>query len=253
MKSFIGGFFLFSLFLVGCRSTKVTNTQGTADSSLGTKEILSNHVHSFPTFETLVGTLDVSFDNGRKQQNLPLSFRMKKNETIWLSAPLGIAKALITKDKVRFYNKLDATYFEGDYSILEKYVGIPLGFKQVENMLMGQLIFEDEQASIGIEGEYYDGKIDKEPLLIRFCLNPNLRMESFSVEQDLPKRSLVATYSYYQQVDQQFFPRKLTLQGKEEGGQELMLSLIYTSLQRNVAVKFPYSVPSGYQPLTLRP
>ncbi|RKW07459.1 MAG: DUF4292 domain-containing protein [Capnocytophaga sp.] len=253
MKSPISYVLLLLLLMGSCRTSKVTPTQGTNKGMLKEAGILERHQHAFPDFETLTGSLMVTYSKEGKGQSVILSFRMKKGEAIWLSAPLGLAKALITKDKVQFYNKLNGTYFEGDYSILEKYVGIPLGFKQVENMLMGQLIFEDEQASIGIEGEYYDGKIDKEPLLIRFCLNPNLRMESFSVEQDLPKRSLVATYSYYQQVDQQFFPRKLTLQGKEEGGQELMLSLIYTSLQRNVAVKFPYSVPSGYQPLTLRP
>ena len=253
MKSPISYVLLLLLLMGSCRTSKVTPTQGTNKGTLKEAGILERHQHAFPDFETLTGSLMVTYSKEGKGQSVILSFRMKKGEAIWLSAPLGLAKALITKDKVQFYNKLDGTYFEGDYRILEKYVGIPLGFKQLENLLMGQLIFEEEQATIGIEGEYYDGKIDKDHLLIRFCLNPDLRMESFSVEQDSPNRSLVATYSYYQQVDQQFFPRKLILQGSEEGGQELMLSLIYTSIQRNVAVKFPYTVPAGFQPLTLQP
>ena len=249
MKSFIGGFFLFSLFLVGCRSTKVTNTQGTADSSLGTKEILSNHVHSFPTFETLVGTLDVSFDNGRKQQNLPLSFRMKKNETIWLSAPLGIAKALITKDKVRFYNKLDATYFEGDYSISQQYLGVSFTFEMLQNLLMGQLILKSRHTEIEPVHEKYKGKLSAEHLEVAFELNSKFRMETTELLQESENRSLQASYTY-QSLDDQLFPLIISLLARQEE-KVTKLTLQFNNLQKNTPVRFPYNVPTGYQPLTL--
>ena len=256
MKSLLAYITLLAVLLTSCRTTKVTNTQGVADSRLKTKEILEKHQESFPAFETLAGTLTVSYSKtGEGGQTIPLSFRMKKGETIWLSAPLGMAKALITKDKVQFYNKLNSTYFEGDYSISEKYLGIRLDFEQLENLLMGQLLFDDQQTTLTPAGESYEGKLQKGDLDLSFSLNPAFRVESLMAVQMAPaheKRSLLATYTY-QTVEGQLFPLSLLLIGGQVVAEEVEVRLQLTGLQRNVAVKFPYSVPSGYQPLTLQP
>jgi hypothetical protein len=53
-------------------------------------------------------------------------------------------------------------------------------------------------------------------------------------------------------VEGQLFPLSLLLLGSQ-GAEQEELRLQFSALQRNVAVRFPYSVPSGYQPLTLRP
>ena len=255
MKSLFSYIFLLAVLFTGCRTAKVTNTQGVADTSLRGKEILEKHQETFPAFETLAGTLTVSYSKaGKIGQTIPLSFRMKKGETIWLSAPLGMAKALITKDKVQFYNKLDNTYFEGDYTISEKYLGVHLGFEALENLLLGQLLFRDRHTTLTPEGELYKGALKKDALDLSFFLNAAFRMDSLLIVQEektQQERSLSAAYTY-QTVEGQLFPLSLLLQGSQ-GGEQVQLSLQFSALQRNVAVRFPYSVPSGYQPLTLRP
>ncbi len=45
---------------------------------------------------------------------------------IWLSAKLGLARMMITPESVRFYNKLDNEYFDGDYKLLSDFVGVDL-------------------------------------------------------------------------------------------------------------------------------
>ena len=255
MKSLFSYIFLLAVLFTGCRTAKVTNTQGVADTSLRGKEILEKHQETFPAFETLAGTLTVTYSKaGKIGQAIPLSFRMKKGETIWLSAPLGMAKALITKDKVQFYNKLDNTYFEGDYSISEKYLGVHLGFEALENLLLGQLLFRDRHTTLAPDGERYKGELKKDALDLSFFLNTAFRMDSLLIVQEektQQERSLSAAYTY-QTVEGQLFPLSLLLQGSQ-GGEQVQLSLQFSALQRNVAVRFPYSVPSGYQPLTLRP
>ena len=249
MKSLFSYIFLLAVLFTGCRTAKVTDT------SLRGKEILEKHQETFPAFETLAGTLTVTYSRvGKIGQAIPLSFRMKKGETIWLSAPLGMAKALITKDKVQFYNKLDNTYFEGDYTISEKYLGVHLGFEALENLLLGQLLFRDRHTTLTPEGELYKGALKKDALDLSFFLNAAFRMDSLLIVQEektQQERSLSAAYTY-QTVEGQLFPLSLLLQGSQ-GGEQVQLSLQFSALQRNVAVRFPYSVPSGYQPLTLRP
>ena len=255
MKSFISYTLLFLLLMGGCRTSKVTNTQGTADSRLKTKEILEKHQETFPAFETLVGTLTVSYSKvGKIGQAIPLSFRMKKGEAIWLSAPLGMAKALITKDKVQFYNKLDNTYFEGDYTISEKYLGVHLGFEALENLLLGQLLFRDRHTTFAPDGDRYKGELKRDGLDLSFFLNAAFRMDNLLIVQEKQteqERSLSAAYTY-QMVEGQLFPLSLLLQGSQ-GGEQVQLNLQLSSLQRNVSVKFPYTVPAGFQPLTLQP
>ena len=255
MKSLFSYIFLLAVLFTVSRTAKVTNTQGVADTSLRGKEILEKHQETFPAFETLAGTLTVTYSKaGKIGQAIPLSFRMKKGETIWLSAPLGMAKALITKDKVQFYNKLDNTYFEGDYTISEKYLGVHLGFEALENLLLGQLLFRDRHTTLAPDGERYKGELKRDALDLSFFLNTAFRMDSLLIVQEektQQERSLSAAYTY-QTVEGQLFPLSLLLQGSQ-GGEQVQLSLQFSALQRNVAVRFPYSVPSGYQPLTLRP
>ena len=255
MKSLFSYIFLLAVLFTGCRTAKVTNTQGVADTSLRGKEILEKHQETFPAFETLAGTLTVTYSKaGKIGQAIPLSFRMKKGETIWLSAPLGMAKALIAKDKVQFYNKLDNTYFEGDYTISEKYLGVHLGFEALENLLLGQLLFRDRHTTLAPEGERYKGTLKKDALDLSFFLNTAFRMDSLLIVQEektQQERSLSAAYTY-QTVEGQLFPLSLLLQGSQ-GGEQVQLNLQLSNLQRNVSVKFPYTVPAGYQPLTLQP
>ena len=238
MKSLFTYMTLLAVLLTGCRTTKVTNTQGVADASLRGKEILEKHQESFPAFETLAGTLTVSYSKaGKIGQTIPLSFRMK-----------------ITKEKVQFYNKLDNTYFEGDYSISEKYLGVRLGFEALENLLLGQLLFRDRHTTFTPEEERYKGALRKDGLDLSFFLNTAFRMDSLLIVQEgktQQERSLSAAYTY-QTVEGQLFPLSLLLQGSQ-GGEQVQLNLQLSNLQRNVSVKFPYTVPAGYQPLTLQP
>nr|WP_314603952.1 DUF4292 domain-containing protein [uncultured Capnocytophaga sp.] len=250
MKFLSYSFIFLTIFLSGCRTTKTTTSQMGGKLLLSEKDILKAHTEAFPSFETLVGTLNVSYDNGKKQQSLPLSFRMKKDEALWLSAPLGIAKALITKDKVQFYNKLDNTYFEGDYSISSQYLGIPLSFEMLQNLLLGQILLQKEIIDVQPFNDGYRGNVSSENLDIAFVLTQQCKVDNTQIRQKGKERSLQASYSY-QQVDHILFPWDLHLLVEAE--EFIQIKLKFSNLQRNVAVKFPYSVPSGYQPLTLEP
>ena len=54
---------------------------------------------------------------------------MEKDKTIWINATLGLARAIITPDKVRFYNRINNQYFEGDYTLISNLLGIELNLK----------------------------------------------------------------------------------------------------------------------------
>ena len=112
---------LTTILLVSCKTKQTLVTPaGRASVDKQSKEIINQHLKSFPAFNTLSGNLLVTYNDGKNEQSLPFSFRMEKDKTIWISAPLGLAKALITPEKAEYYNRIDNSYFSGDFSYISK-------------------------------------------------------------------------------------------------------------------------------------
>ena len=51
-----------------------------------------------------------------------------------------MAKAMITPTKVSYYEKINNTYFEGDFSMLSNWLGTDLDFNKVQNLFLGKAI-----------------------------------------------------------------------------------------------------------------
>ena len=114
--------FISLLVVVSCKATKDISS-GEIDGSLSTKRIIENHYKNGLNFDTMNGRIKIDYSDGSNSQGVTVSFRMKKDEIIWISAPLGMVKAHITPEKVSFYNKLEGEYFEGDYGYLSQFLG----------------------------------------------------------------------------------------------------------------------------------
>ena len=94
------------LSLFACGSARVL-AEGDVDDSLSIKSVIRKHEAGDVNFKTLSGRLGIDYSDGEEAQRVTVSLRMKRDEVIWLSAPLGVIKVLITPDRVSFYNKLN--------------------------------------------------------------------------------------------------------------------------------------------------
>ncbi|WP_264846746.1 DUF4292 domain-containing protein [Capnocytophaga catalasegens] len=243
-------FFIYScllILLIGCKTKKVVLTTNQIDFSLKTKEITQLHKESCPVFNTLSGTFLVSFDNGKDQQSFPLTFRIKSGETIWLSAPFGLAKVIITPQQVQFYNKTENTYFDGDYSFIKHFLNLSLDYQSVENMLIGQ-IFTNETNNCVPSNEGYVCQGQENITKTNFLLNPSFRVKEVSASQAVNQRYFTAKYSY-QSVENQFFPYEIYIETRSEESQA-KINIRFNSIELNQPLGFPYKVPSGYKRLT---
>ena len=133
-------FTLLAILMFNCKSSK-TITGGEANLNLSTKQLLKESAKSVANFETLQSKLKITYTQDGKEQSYTVNFRAKKDEVIWISAMFSVVKALVTPEKVSFYNKLDNTYFEGDYKYLSDLLGTELDFEKVQNLLLGEAIF----------------------------------------------------------------------------------------------------------------
>ena len=119
-----------------CKSTKAIAASGEASPKLTSKQLIKAHYKNDVNFRTLQARAKIDITQGQKTQGATFNLRIKKDEVIWLSAPLNLARMMITPNQVQFYNKTDNTYFNGDYKLLSNFVGFDLDFQKVQNIIM---------------------------------------------------------------------------------------------------------------------
>ncbi|GJH40314.1 hypothetical protein RCZ04_08640 [Capnocytophaga sp. HP1101] len=248
---------LTAVLLVSCKTKQVAVTPaGRTSVDKQTKEIINQHLKSFPTFKTLSANLQVTYNDGKNEQTLPLSFRMEKDKTIWISAPLGIAKALITPEKAEYYNRLDSSFFSGDFSYISKLLGVDVGFNELQNLLLGNALYDLNFKSEGIikllpdDNNRYNIEVTGEsPVEVIYRIFPdNYRIEVTEVNRTNQKA--VTTYSY-QQVGELLLPHTIKIVASE-GENSTQITLEFKGLDLDKKQSFPFKIPSGMKEITIK-
>ena len=245
------------LLLVSCKTKQaVVTPAGRTSVDKQAKEIINRHLKSFPAFKTLSANLQVTYKDGKNEQSLPLSFRMEKDKTIWISAPLGVAKALITPEKAEYYNRLDSSFFSGDFSYISKLLGIDVGFNELQNLLLGNALYSLNFKSEGFikllpeDNNRYNIEVTGESpveVIYRF-LPDNYRVEVTEVNHLGANQKAIATYSY-QQVGELLLPLSIKIVASE-GENSTQIILEFKGLDLDKKLSFPFKIPSGMKEVT---
>ncbi len=247
--------FVLAIVLVSCGTSRRINGDGTIDERLTAKQLIKESARQEAKFKTLQAKVKIDITQDGKEQGYSVTLRMERNKTIWISATLGLARAMITPDRVQFYDKINNQYFDGDYSLLSDLLGIELNFKQVQSLLIGEPLFNLKDAEYTIsnnETSYILTPKTKDPLLELFLLfNPShFKMDSQQLAQPLKKRFLEMDYTNYQAIDNEVLPQTLKIIAVEEN-EELNIALEYKSVSINEDLRFPFNIPSGFEEITL--
>ena len=257
MRKILVYLFSISLLFTSCKVKKgVTDTGNTQKMSIA-KIIKKNNAQK-SDFNTLRATLKISHTTETKTQNFTVSLRLLKDKKIWMSfkkAGFSGGKALITPNKVQFYNKLNNTYFDGNFTIISNLLGTSLTFKQLQAVLLGEAFFTLEPAQYDVE-ILEDGYLlypeQQTNLFEHFItINPgNFKIKTQEINQ--PKRSQILNIDYnsYQEIDKQLLPllvHIVTLQ-KTKGSQ---IDITYKNITLNTKMRFPFHIPTGYKAITI--
>jgi Domain of unknown function (DUF4292) len=251
-RGLVLGFFLIGV--LACKSKKIIS-DGVLDASLSAKTIIRSHYQNELQFKTLSGKVKIDYSDGEDSQGVSVSLRMKKDEVIWMSAPLGIVKAYITPDRVSYYNKLENEYFDGNFSYLSNLLGTELDFEKVQNLLLGQALFNlrDGKYDASISGGNYELK-PKNPMdlfKILFQIEPkNFKIASQQLSQPLKNRLLDINYKNYQRINKWILPNEIFILATE-GTKRNTIDIEYRNMEFNEPVNFPYAIPKGYKEIAL--
>ncbi len=243
------------VFMIGCKSSK-TLTSGEANLKLSAKQLIRETTKTEPKFKTLSARVKLDISQEDKVSGYTVNLRMEKDKQILLmSTPISVVKALITPEKVSFYNKLDNTYFEGDFSYLSDLLGTDLDFQKVQNLLLGEALYglKNEPITVSVnEKEYVVQPKKQNPLFELFYLiNPShFKISSQQLSQPQEQRHLQIDYLSYQEVEKEILPKQIKVIAVE-GVEEMILEMEFKAVSLNEGLRFPFKIPSGYQEIKL--
>lgn len=252
-----GLFVLAIIFLSSCKSkalfvdSKMPVAVAKEEKGLTSETIIKNHFDNKSNFSTLYIRATAKYKHEDNSQSVSAEVKLMKDEKILVSIRvLGItmAKALITPNEVKYYEKINGTYFEGNYEVLSQWLGTDLDFNKIQNMLIGQPI--DDL----IKGNYSFTEIDR---LYKLNADADKTEKSFFFEADhflLKKqeitqpekeRSFEVNYPSFLEFASGIFPRSLTINAFQKKGKTTII-VDYNSITFDEELSFPYSVPDGY-------
>ena len=247
---------LIFVWAIGCKSSK-TVASGDANFDLTAKQVIRENSKNQANFRTLASRVKINVVDGSREHNYTVNLKIEKDKKILLSStPISVVKALITPEKVSFYNKLDNTYFDGDYAYLSNLLGTELNFTKVQNLLLGEAIFNLKDGKFDLsksEESYILQPKDLDELFeIFFLINPaHFKLDSQQLTQVEESRFLQIDYLKYQKANRQTLPERLKIIALEQTD-ELTIDLEYKSLSLNEDLRFPFKIPSGYDEIILK-
>jgi len=256
MKQFrILVFIFFTVVVFGCRSTKSLTSKGEVNTKMTAKELIRQNKNNIAKFKTFQAKVKIDYTQDNKTQGYTVNLRMEKDKIIWINSVLGLARVMITPNQVSFYDKINNQYFDGDYRLLSDLLGIDLDFKKVENLLLGEAIFnlKDDTYKISTKENSYvlQPKEQQSVLELFFLLNPgHFKMDSQQLYQPLKRRILEIDYNSYQKVNKQIFPENVKIIAVEDT-EEVSIEMEYRSVTLNEELRFPFKIPSGFKEIKI--
>lgn len=230
-----------------------------SNEGLAAKKIIANHEEAAADFHTLRAKIRAGYATKEQSQSISISMRMEKDKTIWLSAKLAgiipLAKVLITPEKVSYYEKISKSYFVGDFRFLSEFLGTKLDFEKVQNLLIGQTIYELNKKDYSLEKTEtgYEFRSEAGAFLTKlFLLNPKtFKTEAQQLIRKEENQSITITYPEYQEMNGFYFPKKIVIMANE-AKESTKIDIAYRSLEFDVPVSFPFTIPSGYNEITIQ-
>jgi hypothetical protein len=221
------------------------------ENAMTAQKVIENHYNNKSDFSTLYIRSSAKYRDEKQSQNVSAEIKIKKDEKILVSIRfLGItmAKALITPKEVKYYEKINGTFFEGDYASLSEWLGTDLDFNKIQNMLLGKPIDDLTKQDYVYEltDKFYklSAVADKTQKAFSFETK-NYLLKRQEIDQPEKERTLTVNYPNYQNFASAVLPANLEINAMQKKG-KTEISIEYNTITFNEELSFPYSVPDGY-------
>ena len=215
--------------------------------------------------EWFAAKVSASTEVDKDSKTFTANLRIRKDSAIWLSISpaLGIevARVLITKDSLKFINRLEGTYFKGGYSYLNELLQIDVNFSMVQSILLGNCYLHhpvEKYTAVTEEGDFILSTLNKRKikreseLEIPEILTQEIWFSSvvkkivkMEMQDYRPVRRFAVKYKSHEQVESWMVPNALEIEANAR--KEVRIQLDYSRITVNKVLNIPFSIPENYE------
>ena len=219
-------------------------------------------------FDWFNAKFSADYQNKNSRMSLNGQIRIRKDSLIWISfSPmLGIEaiRIMISQDSIKFMNRMNDTYFFGDYDYLNKFLNTNIDFDILQSFLLGNDLsfYENGKFRASIEDYCYKLSTADRSKLKKFVRNSQENLKiliqniwldpvSFKIVHADVKEirrdniKLDATYDKFENIDNQLFPSKMNY--KIAADNMIFVESDFSKITINVPLQFPFKVPASYK------
>ncbi len=249
------GFILIFLALSACSVNK-NSSSNTVDLDLDLKTVVKEIKKSENKFKNVRNRAKIEFDNGKTIQGISLNLRVLENEALWISASMivPIAKALITKQRLIFYEKFQRTYIDTSLKS-NKGQSLPLSIELIQNILFGKPVVDINKRNWKIiqnPNRYVlTPSGDQEIIQPTLFFNPT----SFVLEEQRIYFSEINTllaieYKNFKSADEISIPTEVFM-SIIQNGEIFKITIEYSQIDFPENLTFPIEIPEGYRKINI--
>lgn len=219
-------------------------------------------------FDWIAAKFSTEFILDSSQTSFNVNLHGRKDSILWMSitAPLigiEVARAIVTKDSVKFIDRIHSEYFVGDFIYVNKLLHAELDFELLQSLLIGNSVDfyddDDKLHSTINDGQYVLSTIRKRKLRKVIEKNKELKdpaqtiwldPNTFKIVRVLfndfnQNRTFSANFDKFDKVDSLLFPYSIHYKIKAEKNVDIKIE--YSKVANNNPQLFPFSIPSKYE------
>ncbi|WP_397445142.1 DUF4292 domain-containing protein [Polaribacter sp. R77954] len=246
----------FIVIFTSCKTTKNMMDANAIAKNISARKVAKKHIAANFDKKTVDAKLKVNFDNGKTKQGLTVNLKIKKDEVIWLKGSkfLTVFKAEITPTSVRYYSSVFKNSFEGDFSMIEKLLGVEINFEQLQNLFLGQSLLNVKEIDqkVEIANNRYILSPEKQAALfdIFFTINPaHFKLDEQNIVNTEKNLRLDVNYPSYNLVQNSVFPSAVNIVAKNPKSTTI-IDLVYKSVIFDTDVFMSFNIPNSLKKLS---
>ena len=180
------------------------------------------------------------------------------------------ARILLSDDSVKFINRLNKTYFTGEYGLIDSLLNTSLDYSILESMILGNELTEYDinKFRASIDGGLYritiqerrkirkylkSNEISSKVLVQNIWLNPdNFKINKVELKElGDDNRKLEVMYLNYQEVDGILLPEEIQI--NISATTPIDINIQFGRTEINEPLRFPFAIPRKYDELITSP
>jgi hypothetical protein len=217
-------------------------------------------------FEWFSARANISYINNKNKTDFRGQLRMQKDSVIWLSfSPalgLEVARMKITPDSIKFMNRLERVYFEGDYQLLNNFLQTTIDFDILQSLLIGNdfTFYDNNSFRASIDAMEYRLSTTSRTRLKRSLKQgdvPNIFIQNIWLNSDIFKitrmnlkelgeenKRLQVEYGAFVTAGNKLFPSSISFDLQAD--HKIILNIEFSRIELEKEQSFPFRIPEKF-------